>query len=83
VAGVLTGHQVFVHLDLDVLDPAVLPDTAFPATGGFSLEGLSALLAEVSATADVLGAEITSFTAPHLAPRFAEALAPLLPLPAA
>jgi arginase family enzyme len=79
VASLLAGEKVFVHLDLDVLDPAELPGAAFPASGGFSLAGLSALLAEVAAAADVVGAEITSFTAPEQAPRFAEALAPLLP----
>jgi arginase family enzyme len=79
VAGLLAGEQVFIHLDLDVLDPAELPGTAFPAGGGFGLDGLSALLAEVAASADVVGAEITSFTAPQLAPRFAEALTALLP----
>jgi arginase len=79
LAGMLAGHDVFVHLDLDVLDPAELPGAAFPAPGGFSLEGLSGLLAEVAASARIVGAEITSFTAPQQAPRFAEALAPLLP----
>jgi arginase family enzyme len=79
LAGALAGHDVFVHLDLDVLDPAELPGAAFPAPRGFSLEGLSALLAEVAASARIVGAEITSFTAPQHAPRFAEALAPLLP----
>ncbi|HSD79502.1 MAG TPA: arginase family protein [Solirubrobacteraceae bacterium] len=79
VSGLLAGERVFVHLDLDVLDPVELPGAAFPAGGGFSLEGLTALLAEVAASADVVGAEITSFTAPQLAPRFAAALAPLLP----
>jgi arginase len=83
VGGLLAGERVFVHLDLDVLDPSELPGAAFPVDGGFSLDGLSALLAEVAASADVVGAEITSFTAPQLAPRFAEAIAPLLPVEAA
>jgi arginase len=80
-ASLLAGEEVFVHLDLDVLDPAELPGAAFPAPGGMSLEGLRGLLAGVAAAATIVGCEITSFTAPEHAPRFAELLSPLLPAP--
>src|SRR4051812_43024008 len=81
VAQRLAGEAAFVHLDLDVLDPAVLPDTSFPAPGGLTLDGLQALLGEVSQTADVVGCEVTSFTAPQRAERFAALLEPLVGAP--
>jgi arginase len=71
--------EVFVHLDLDVLDPDVLPGQQFPAPGGLSDGGLRTLLAEIAEASDVVGIEITSFTAPRLARRFATIIEPLLP----
>jgi arginase family enzyme len=73
--------QVFVHLDLDLLDPAVLPGQLFPAPGGLSDGGLRTLLAQVAEAADLVGVEVTNFTAPALARRFATIIEPLLPLP--
>ena len=58
--------------------PAELPGTAFPAPGGMSLEGLRRVLADVASAATVVGCEVTSFTAPEHAPRFAALLAPLV-----
>ena len=78
LAGLLEGRPVFVHLDLDVLDPAVLPAT-FPAPGGLSDGGLRTLLAEVAQAGHVVGAEITAFTAPERARRVATIVEPLLP----
>jgi arginase family enzyme len=78
LAGVLAGREVFVHLDLDVLDPGVLPAT-FPAPGGLSDGGLRTLLAEVAASAELVGAEITSMIAPERARRVATIVEPLLP----
>jgi arginase len=74
----LRGLPVFVHLDLDVLDPAVMPVT-LPAPGGLSDGGLRTLLAEVAAAAEVIGAEITAFSAPERAKRVATIVEPLLP----
>jgi arginase family enzyme len=72
------GERVFLHLDLDVLDPSELP-FSFPAAGGLSLPELAGVLAHIADGAEVAGLEITSFAAPHSAPRLAAALAPLLP----
>jgi arginase len=72
----LQGMRLFVHLDLDVLDPAVLP-ASFPAPGGLSPQALRRFLAEVVAVADVVGAEITA-AAPGHAQLVADAIAPLL-----
>ena len=63
LADLLDGEDVFVHLDLDVLDPSVLP-SQFPADGGLSDAGLRTLLGEVAGVAQVLGVEITAFEAP-------------------
>ena len=63
VAARLQGLPVYVHLDLDVLDPAILP-SQFPVDHGLSDTGLRTLLAELVRDCDVVGAEITAFEAP-------------------
>ncbi len=80
LAETLAGRPVFVHLDLDVLDPSVLPAT-FPAPGGLSDGGLRTLLAEVAETADIVGAEITSMMVPERARGVATIVEALLPGP--
>jgi arginase len=84
-AELLAGEPVFVHLDLDVLDPSVLP-SQFPVDGGLSDTGLRTLLAEVTARSRVIGLEITAFEAPEdpderagRAAQVASIVAPLLP----
>jgi arginase family enzyme len=52
---------VFVHLDLDVLDPSVLP-AQFPVPGGLSFDELRGVLASLE---DVVGIEVTAFEAPE------------------
>ena len=81
----LRGHPVYVHLDVDVLDPGVFP-AQFPAPHGLSDTGLRSLLAEVSAGSRVIGVEVTAFEAPEaeadrarLARLIADCLAPMLP----
>jgi arginase family enzyme len=77
LAGLVAGRRVFVHLDLDVLDPSVLP-ARFPAPGGLSDGGLRTLLSEVAQTADVVGCEITAFAQPDRARRVATIVEPLM-----
>jgi arginase len=79
LAELLAGRQVFVHLDLDVLDPRVMPGLHWPVEGGFSDGGLRTLLAEVAQAADIVGVEVTDFPAPALARRVATMVEPLLP----
>jgi arginase len=81
LADLLDGRPVFVHLDLDVVDPTILP-AKFPAPGGLSDGGLRTLLAEVGEAVDLIGAEITAFLAPDRARRVATMVEPLLPPPA-
>ena len=84
VAELVRGHPVYVHLDLDVLDPGIFP-AQFPVDHGLSRAGLRTLLAEVARAATVVGAEITAFEAPEdpeererLAEMVADAAEPLL-----
>ena len=72
----LAGLTLFVHLDLDVLDPDVFPAT-YPAAGGLSPLALRELLAHVVRVADVVGAEVTA-AAPGYGELAADAIAPLL-----
>jgi arginase family enzyme len=87
LADMLDGEDVYVHLDLDVLDPSVLP-AQFPADGGLSDAGLRTLLGEVADVATLLGVEINAFEAPSdraerdaLAETIAAIVDPLLPPP--
>jgi arginase family enzyme len=81
-AAVLAGREVFVHLDVDILDPAVMPGQLYPAPGGLDMESLRDLLADVAARARIVGAEITCFSTPELSGALAQAAAPLLESPA-
>ncbi len=60
----LDGKDVYVHLDLDVLDPTVMP-ALFPSDGGLSDAGLRTLLGEVAGVTRLIGVEITAFEAPE------------------
>jgi arginase family enzyme len=80
----LDGAPVYVHLDLDVLDPSVFP-AQFPADGGLTEERLRDLLEAVADASEVVGVEVTAFEAPEddeerarLAALVAEAVEPLL-----
>ncbi len=85
IADAVDGRPLYVHLDLDVLDPEVFP-ARFPAPGGLSDDGLRRLLDEVCMAAGrVVGVEVTAFEAPddaadrvRLAELAADAIMPLL-----
>jgi arginase family enzyme len=78
LADALSGRRVFVHLDLDVLDPGILP-SPFPAAGGLSDGGLRTLLAEVADACDLVGCEISGFHDPSLTELIAAVVDPLVP----
>jgi arginase family enzyme len=63
-AGALEGLEVYLHLDLDVLDPSVMP-ARFPVRDGASPEQVRALLAEIARACTVIGAEVTSIAPAH------------------
>lgn len=64
VKNALDGAPVYVHLDLDVLDPAVFPARA-PAPGGLAPEKLYDLLEAVTGDCPLVGVEVTTFEAPE------------------
>jgi arginase len=72
----LEGLEVFVHVDLDVLDPQVHP-AKFPVPGGLSGSELRAFLAEVASVCTIVGAEVTS-AAPGHSEMIVDAITPLL-----
>jgi arginase family enzyme len=63
VKNALDGAPVFIHLDLDVLDPEEFP-TAFPAPGGLSSDKLYDLMEAVADDSELVGIEVTAFEAP-------------------
>jgi arginase len=81
-AAALERCEVFVHLDVDILDPSVMPGQLYPAPGGLEAAQLHDLLADVAARARIVGAEITCFSTPELSDALAHAAAPLLETPA-
>jgi arginase family enzyme len=63
VKNALYGAPVYVHLDLDVLDPAAFP-ARDPAPDGLAPEKLYDLLEAVIADCELIGLEVTGFEAP-------------------
>ena len=72
----LEGLDVFVHVDLDVLDPTTHP-ARFPVDGGLLPTELRAFLAAASSICTILGAEITA-AAPGHGELVVDAITPLL-----
>ena len=68
---------VYVHLDCDVLDPAVHA-SQFPVPGGWSEQRLRAELADLAGTCTVVGVEVTALEDAALAPTIADAVRTLL-----
>jgi arginase family enzyme len=63
VKNALDGAPVFIHLDLDVLDPEEFP-AAVPAPGGLSSDKLYDLMEAVAEDSELVGIEVTNFDAP-------------------
>jgi arginase len=78
VVNALDDAPVYVHLDLDVLDPEVMP-ARYPSDGGLSQEKLYDLLDAVAEACDVVGVEITCLEDPERASLVADTVDPLLP----
>jgi arginase family enzyme len=60
----LDRSPVYVHLDLDVLDPNDFP-AEFPTPGGLSPDKLYDLLEAVAGECELVGLELTAFYAPE------------------
>jgi len=63
VKNAIDGAPVYVHLDLDVLDPEHFP-AQFPAPGGLHPEKLYDLAEAVMEDCELVGLEVTAFEAP-------------------
>ena len=64
VKNALDGGPVYLHIDLDVLDPEDFP-AQFPASGGMSPEKLFDLMEAVAADCELVGLEVTAFESPE------------------
>ena len=78
VPDAVRGERVFVHVDLDVLDPSEMP-FSFPAAGGMRMGRLRALLTDLAGAAEIVGVEVASTASPGAAARLAAMLEPLIP----
>jgi arginase len=54
-------HHVYIHLDLDALDPADFPDTLIPTQGGPALHLVRAMIGTVSRDFNVVGASVLEY----------------------
>jgi arginase family enzyme len=63
VKNALADSPVYVHLDLDVLDPEQFP-AQFPAPGGLGADKLYDLFESVAEDCELVGLEVTAFEAP-------------------
>jgi len=55
---VALGAPVYVHLDLDVLDPGAYPNVKCPVPGGMSVADVAALVGRVAAGGDLVGMSV-------------------------
>jgi arginase family enzyme len=63
VSNALDREPVYVHLDLDVIDPEEMA-AQFPAPDGLTAEKLFDVLEAVAETSELVGLEVTCFEAP-------------------
>jgi arginase len=61
-AALATGaRHVYVHVDLDVLDPAVVEGVGFPEPFGLTVEQLTSAITALRARFELAGAAVTGF----------------------
>jgi arginase len=58
---VAPGRDVYLHIDLDVLDPAVGTVNRFATPGGFTVDGLLATIDSITAKARLAAAALTAY----------------------
>ncbi|MEV6967682.1 arginase family protein [Hamadaea sp. NPDC051192] len=63
VLAAVGSRRVYVHVDLDVLDPSVFGSVGFPAPGGLSEAQLLGALRGLAAEREVVGAAVAEFMA--------------------
>jgi arginase len=74
--GVPADGPVYVHLDLDVLDPTLMP-AQFPAPGGLRPDDVREALARLASEGRLVGIEVTALEDPAYAELVAGMLEPL------
>lgn len=62
-AGLLAGAPAWLHLDLDVLDAAVMPAVSYPQPLGLTWEQLEELLAPLAGAPGLLGCSVSDLRA--------------------
>jgi arginase family enzyme len=77
VQNALDRAPVYVHLDVDVLDPEYMP-AQFPVSGGLRPDKLYDLLEAVSDECEIIGVEVTAFIDANHTDTVASVLEPLL-----
>jgi len=83
LAQMLRRRRLWVHVDLDVVDPGEMSAVNFPAPGGPSFAALGKLLMDLRRVATIRGAEVCAYDPRQdpdrkLPARIADALTPLL-----
>jgi arginase len=79
----LRRKRLFVHLDLDVVDPSEMPAVNFPSPGGVTFDARAATLGEIARGSTIVGLELCAYDprqdpGRELPGRIATAVAPLL-----
>jgi arginase len=77
VQNALDRSPVYIHLDVDVLDPEHMP-VQYPAPGGMRPDKLYDLLEAVTDECEIVGVEVTAFIDPEHADTVASVLEPVL-----
>jgi agmatinase len=60
-----SGGDVFVSIDCDGLDPGVAPGTGWPQPGGLTFRHVAAVIAELSRTSSLVGADVVELLPPR------------------
>jgi arginase len=55
------GKRIWLHLDVDVIDPRELPAVSFPEPGGPSLAALREVMRALAAVAEIRGVELCAY----------------------
>ncbi|MFQ5790710.1 MAG: arginase family protein [Acidobacteriota bacterium] len=58
----VSGAPLWIHLDVDVLDPSVVSSVHFPTPGGPDIDQVVSLLVAVSQDSPVVALEVTAFS---------------------
>lgn len=83
LVGAARRRELWIHVDLDVVDPREMFAVNFPEPGGVSFDALAAALRALAEVATIRGIEVCAYDPRQdperrLAPRIAQVIAPLL-----